>query len=63
MEEETKHINGKKTIFSLVSLDALPFSIIWCVFGFFKCVLGVFGSVVGCFECVLGVFRSVLCVY
>ncbi len=55
-EEETKQVNGKKTIFSLVSLDTLPFSIIWCV-------LGVFGSVVGCFECVLGVFICVLGVY
>ncbi len=40
MEEEedgTKHVNGKKTIFSLVSLDALPFSIIWCVLGSLSC--------------------------
>ncbi len=38
MEEEedgTKHVNGKKTIFSLVSLDALPFSVIFGVFWVF----------------------------
>ncbi len=53
-EEETKQVNGKKTIFSVVSLDTLPFSIIWCVLGVFYFFN--FFSVVECFDCIVECF-------
>ncbi len=55
-EEEGKHINSKKTMFSLVSLAVLPFSVIFGVFWCLKCIFCVFRCVVVCFECLFGVF-------
>ncbi len=45
-EKEVKHVNGKKRIFSLVSLAVLPFSVIFGMFWLFSVSLGVFRSVV-----------------